>query len=91
VRSAMRVIDVGRGGVIVAERVVAVGRADSAPMRRLVRAVAPDRMINLTFGRPRRAVVVLDSGHVALVALSPETVAKRLAGENRCGDDSGEN
>lgn len=86
----MRVIDVGRGGVIVAERVVAVGRAESAPMRRLVQAVGPERVINLTFGRLRRAVVVLDSGHVALVALPPEAIARQLAGERVCDNDIGD-
>lgn len=86
----MRVIDVGRGGAIVAGRVVAVGRAASAPMRRLVQAVGPERVINLTFGRPRQAVVVLDSGHIALVALSPEAIARRLTGEQACGDGFGD-
>jgi regulator of extracellular matrix RemA (YlzA/DUF370 family) len=82
----MRVLEVGRGGVIVAERVVAVGRAESAPMRRLVKAVGPDRVINLTFGRPRKAVIVLDTGHVALVALPPDEIGTQLVGETACGD-----
>jgi regulator of extracellular matrix RemA (YlzA/DUF370 family) len=73
-----RWIVVGKGGVLAADRVVAVARADSAPIKRLVEAVGRDRVVNLTFGQPRRAVVVLDSGHVVVVGLTPADLLVRL-------------
>ena len=76
-------IVVGKGGIVAAERVVAIARADSAPIRRLVEAVGRERTVDLTFGRPRRSIVVLDSGHVVLVSLTPETLRKRLREVNR--------
>ena len=73
-----RWIVVGKGGVLAADRVVAVAQASSAPIRRLAEAVGRERMVDLTFGQPRRAVVVLDSGHVAAVSLTPEALLERL-------------
>jgi regulator of extracellular matrix RemA (YlzA/DUF370 family) len=76
---------VGKGGILAADRVVAVARANSAPIRRLVEAVGRERVVDLTFGQPRRAVVVLDSGHVVAVSLTPEALLRRLreAGSGR--------
>jgi len=73
-----RWIVVGKGGILAVDRVVAVARANSVPIRRLVEAVGRERMLDLTFGQPRRAVVVLDSGHVAAVSLTPEALLRRL-------------
>ena len=69
---------VGQGGILAVDRVVAVARANSAPIRRLVEAVGRERMVDLTFGQPRRAVVVLDSGHVVAVSLTPEALLRKL-------------
>jgi regulator of extracellular matrix RemA (YlzA/DUF370 family) len=83
-----RWIVVGKGGVLAADRVVAVARADSAPIRRLVEAVGRDRVVNLTFGQPRRAIAVLDSGHAVAVSLTPLELLVRLLeieeGVHRC-------
>jgi len=78
-------IVVEKGGVLAVDRMVAIARANSAPIRRLVEAVGRERMVDLTFGQPRRAVVVLDSGHVAVVSLTPEALLRRLqeAGSRR--------
>jgi len=56
-------------GIVMAQRVVALGRSDSAPMRRLVEALPLSKVIGMTGGRRRRSVIVLDSGHVVLTAL----------------------
>lgn len=64
-------IDVGQGGAIASARIVAVARADSAPIRRLVAAVGREKLVDLTFGKPRLSVVVLDSGHVVAVSMLP--------------------
>jgi regulator of extracellular matrix RemA (YlzA/DUF370 family) len=64
--------------MLAAERIVAIARADSAPIRRLVEAVGRAHLVDLSFGKPRRAAAVLDSGHVVLVSLAPETLLARL-------------
>jgi regulator of extracellular matrix RemA (YlzA/DUF370 family) len=61
-------------GLIALERVVAVGPAESAGMERLLRATPDDRLIILTGGRKRRSVLVLDSGHVVVTALTLEQI-----------------
>jgi regulator of extracellular matrix RemA (YlzA/DUF370 family) len=71
-------IVVGKGGVVAVDRVLVVAQASSAPIRRLVEAVGRDRVVDLTFGRPRQAVVVLDSGHVVLASMDPKALLERL-------------
>lgn len=71
-------IVVGPGGAVAGDRVVAVARADSAPVRRAL-SYAEERglLIDLTYGRQAQAVVFLDSGHVVRVALEPEEFTAR--------------
>jgi regulator of extracellular matrix RemA (YlzA/DUF370 family) len=71
-------LDVGKGGILSVSRIVAVSRIDSAPIQRLVNAFAADRVIDLTYGRPRRSLIVLDSGHIAIVSMAPQMVFSRL-------------
>ncbi len=72
---------VGRGGAIAADRVIAVARASSAPIKRLLEAAGPGLVLNLTYGEPRQAVILLESGHLAVVNLSVEEVLRRLDGK----------
>ena len=59
--------EIGPGGSVARRRVVAMGRWDSAPIRRAVRQARKDgRLIDLTYGRACRWVFFLDSGHVVL-------------------------
>lgn len=76
-----RWITLGPGGVLDAEHVVAVTPARSAPVNRLLKAAGQARVINLTYGYPRRTVVLLDNGFLALVALSTEELADVLKRE----------
>ncbi|MCL6430797.1 MAG: DUF370 domain-containing protein [Anaerolineae bacterium] len=72
-------VHVGFGGSVAANRIVAIVSPDSAPVRRLVQEAKERRMaIDMTHGRKTKAVIVLDSGHVAMVALQPETIANRV-------------
>lgn len=71
-------VTVGKGGILTLDRIVSVARADSAPVRRLVEAVGREREVDLTFGQPRRAVVVLDSGHIAAVSLTPGELLSKM-------------
>lgn len=75
----MRFANIGFGSIVNASRIIAVVAPDSAPVKRLIHD-AQDRaqLIDATFGRRTRAVLVMDSGHVVLCAMQPETVANRL-------------
>lgn len=67
-------------GFIKAERIVTIGRADSAPMRRLLASLPREKVVYLTGGRRRRSVVLLDTGHAVVTAMAPEALHARLAG-----------
>lgn len=71
-------IELDDDGVVIAERIVAVGQAESAPMRRLLDIVPPEKVIVLTGGRRRQAIVILDSDHVVVSALSVAELLARL-------------
>jgi regulator of extracellular matrix RemA (YlzA/DUF370 family) len=72
-------VHVGFGGIVAANRIVAIVSPDSAPVRRLVHEARRRQMaIDMTYGRRTKAVIVLDSGHVAMAAIQPETIANRL-------------
>ena len=77
----MTLLNVGYGNLVAAERILAIVAPDAAPSRRLVQeARDAGRAIDATSGKKTRAVLVLDTGHVMLSALQPETLAGRLAG-----------
>lgn len=75
----IKLINVGFGNIVAANRVIAIVSPDSAPIRRIVsEAKERGQLIDATYGRRTRAVIVADSGHVVLSAIQPETVANRL-------------
>jgi len=77
----VRLIPVGFGNLVAAERIVAIVGADSAPIRRLIgEARDRGRLIDATYGRRTRAVIFTDSDHVILSAVHPQTVAHRVSG-----------
>jgi len=72
------VINIGFGNVVIAQRVVAIVGPESAPIKRAITdARSANLLVDATYGRRTRAVVVMDSGHVVLSPLQPETVANR--------------
>lgn len=74
----MRLINIGFGNMVSAERLVAVVSPDSAPIKRVIKeAREQGRLIDASYGRSTRAVLLMDSDHVILSALQPETVANR--------------
>lgn len=76
----MRLINIGFGNAVAAGRVVAVVSPESSPIRRIVSDARDNgTLIDATYGRRTRAVVITDSGHIVLSAIQPETVAGRLA------------
>lgn len=75
----MKLINIGFGNSVSASRVIAIVSPESAPIKRLI-TDARDRgqLVDATYGRRTRAVMVTDSGHVMLSAIQPETVAQRF-------------
>ena len=87
----MKLLNVGFGNMVSAQRMVAIVAPDSAPMRRMVQdARDAGRVIDATCGRRTRAVIVMDSDHVVLSPLQPETVAGRLEGKGKGTEDEEE-
>lgn len=77
-----QLLNIGFGNVVVAERIVAIVSPGSAPIKRLKEdAKEQGRLIDATYGRKTRAIVVTDSNHVILSAISPETAAMRMLGK----------
>ncbi len=77
----MKLINIGFGNMVNASRLIAIVAPDSAPIKRIVQE-ARDKgaLIDATYGRRTRAVLIMDSEHVVLSAIQPETVANRLSG-----------
>ena len=79
----MKLINIGFGNMVNADRVIAVVSPDSAPIKRIVQdARDKGAAIDATYGRRTRAVIIMDSDHVVLSPLQPETVAGRMDGRN---------
>ena len=78
----MKLINIGFGNAVNTAKVVAVINPDAAPVKRLVKEARERGMlIDASYGRSTRAVLIMDSDHVVLSALQPETVASRAAGQ----------
>ncbi|MBE6614759.1 MAG: DUF370 domain-containing protein [Ruminococcaceae bacterium] len=87
----MRFVNVGFNNILNADRIVAVIGSDSAPSKRLMQdAKDMGRAIDCTSGRKTRSILVMDSDHVVLSAIQPETLAARLANENEEDADEDE-
>lgn len=76
----MSFVNIGFGSIVSADRIIAVVSPDSAPIKRLVQeAREQGNLVDATFGRRTRAVIITDSHHVILSAVQPETVAGRAS------------
>jgi len=75
----IKLINIGFGNIVSGNRVISIVSPESAPIKRII-SEARDRaqLIDATYGRRTRAVIVTDSGHVVLSAIQPETVAHRF-------------
>ena len=75
----MQLINIGFGNIVSSDRIIAIVSPESAPIKRLVQdAKDTGRAIDATCGRRTRAVLIMDSGHIILSAVQPETVAGRV-------------
>lgn len=85
----IQLINIGFGNIVSANRVVAIVSPESAPIKRII-ADAKERgqLVDATYGRRTRAVIITDSSHVVLSAIQPETVAHRFV-TNKDGNLNG--
>ena len=75
----MKLVNIGFGNMVSANRLVAIVSPESAPIKRIIQdAKEHGTLIDATYGRRTRAVIVMDSDHVILSAVQPETVANRF-------------
>ncbi len=76
---ATELVHIGFNNIIVINRVIAIASPNSAPIKRLIQEGRnKGLLVDMTNGRRTKAVIVIDSGHVVLAALAPETIASRL-------------
>ena len=82
-------INIGYGNMVSSDRIVAVVSPESAPIKRLIQEARDEgTVIDATYGRKTRAVIIMDSGHVILSSLITDTVASRINESE--GDDDNE-
>ncbi|ASC69628.1 uncharacterized protein XM38_005560 [Halomicronema hongdechloris C2206] len=75
----IKLINIGFGNIVSANRVIAIVSPESAPIKRIISdARERGQLVDATYGRRTRAVIITDSGHVILSAIQPETVAHRF-------------
>ena len=85
----MKLINIGFGNMVSAHRIIAIVSPESAPIKRIISdAREKCQLIDATYGRRTRAVIISDNGSVILSAIQPETVAGRVTGKNE--QESGE-
>lgn len=79
----MKLVNIGFGNMVSANRMVAIVSPESAPIKRIIgEAKEQGRLIDATHGRRTRAVIITDSDHIILTYLQAETLANRIAEEN---------
>ncbi len=75
----MQLVNIGFGNIVSASRIVAIISPESAPVKRIIQEAKDNKTaVDATCGRRTRAVLIMDSGHIILSAVQPETVAGRL-------------
>ena len=84
-------INIGFGNIVAANRIIAIVAPESAPIKRIIQE-ARDRgmLIDSTYGRRTRAVILTDSDHVILSAVQPETVVHRVISNKAAGEQAGD-
>lgn len=79
-------INIGFGNVVNMDKVISIVRADAAPVKRMVQVARDGGMaVDATCGRKTKCVLVMDSGHIVLSALQPETIENRVTDNTSAG------
>ena len=75
----MQLVNIGFGNIVSTQRIVAIVSPESAPIKRMVQEAKDNKTaVDATYGRRTRAVLIMDSGHIILSAVQPETVGGRI-------------
>lgn len=78
----MKLINIGFGNMISSDRIVAIVNPESAPIKRMIQESRDSKeLIDATYGRRTRAVIITDSHHIILSAIQPETISNRATHE----------
>ena len=84
----MKLINVGFGNMVCADKIVAIVGSESAPIKRIIRESEDKGMlINATYGRRTSSVIITESGHIILSSVQPETVVSRIEPEGEDEDE----
>lgn len=85
----LTLINIGFGNVVSANRIISIVSPESAPIKRII-SVARDnnKLVDATYGRRTRAVIITDSDHVVLSAVQPETVGQRVMNHEEMTEES---
>ncbi len=87
----MKLINIGLGNMVTSNRLIAVVSPESAPIKRMVQEAKENgNAIDATYGRRTRAVLIMDSDHIVLSAIQPETIANRLSDAETIGAEDDE-
>lgn len=75
----MQLVNIGFGNIVSANKIVAIVSPEAAPIKRIIQEAKDSKTaIDATCGRRTRAVLIMDSGHIILASIQPETIASRL-------------
>lgn len=75
----MKLLNIGFGNVVVVSKIVSIVSPESSPMKRIKEQARKEgRLIDATYGRKTRAIIITDSNHIILSSVQPETMAERL-------------
>ncbi|MBP3038333.1 DUF370 domain-containing protein [Bacillaceae bacterium Marseille-Q3522] len=85
---SLKLINIGFGNIVAANRIVAIVSPESAPIKRVIQEARDQgNLIDGTCGRRTRAVIIMNSDHIILAAIQPETVASRLYDRDEIADE----
>ena len=85
---SLRLINIGFGNVVSANRIISIVSPESAPIKRIITVARDnDKLVDATYGRRTRAVIITDSDHVVLSAVQPETVGQRVISHEEISDE----
>jgi len=86
---SIKLANIGFGNIVAANRIIAIVSPESAPIKRIIQEAREKGMlVDATYGRRTRAVIITDSDHVILSAVQPETVAHRLSAKEAAAEST---
>lgn len=85
---SIKLVNIGFGSIVSVGRIISIISPESAPIKRIIQEARENGMlIDATYGRRTRAVIIMDSHHIILSSIQPETVAHRLTSKDQLLDD----